>query len=133
MTETEIFEAIKPTAVLAIVVGDQTLYANVEDNSSAQAFFDKLKQEVLTLELHDYGGFEKVGDLPWELPRNDEQITAEPGDIILYQGNQLSICYDENEWNYTRIANIGNTSKEKLLSAFGSGDVSVTMYLEWSE
>ena len=24
--------------------------------------------------MHDYGGFEKVGDLPWDLPTNDEEI-----------------------------------------------------------
>lgn len=33
--------------------------------------------------MHDYGNFEKVGDLPWELPTNDEEITTKPGDIIL--------------------------------------------------
>lgn len=133
MTREETIEAVRPTAVLAIEVGDQKLYANLEDNPSAEAFTKKLQQEILTMELHDYGGFEKVGDLPWELPRSDEQITTEPGDIILYQGNQLSIYYDENTWSLTRIAKIGNASKDKLLSALGNGDVSVTMYLEWSE
>ena len=108
-------------------------YANLEDNSSAKAFIEKLSPQELKLDLHDYGNFEKVGNLPWELPRNDEQITTEPGDVILYQGNQLTIYYDENTWDFTRIAKIGNTTREELLSAFGEGDVSVTMNLEWSE
>lgn len=133
MTREENFEPVRPAAVLVFEAGDQKFYANLEDNPSAEAFAEKLRQEALTLELHDYGGFEKVGDLPWELPRSDEQITTEPGDIILYQGNQLSIYYDENTWSLTRIAKIGNASKDKLLSALGSGDVSVTVYLEWSE
>lgn len=44
--------------------------------------------------MHDYGNFEKVGSLPKSLPRNDKQISTEPGDIILYQGNQITIYYD---------------------------------------
>lgn len=34
--------------------------------------------------------------LPQTLPRNDEQITTEPGDVILYQGDQITIYYDVN-------------------------------------
>ena len=74
-----------------------------------------------------------MGDLARELRRNDEQITTEPLDVILYQGNHLTMYYDENTWNYTRLAKIGNTSKEELLAAFGKGDVNITMNLEWSE
>ena len=40
--------------------------------------------------MHDYGSFEKVGPLGTALPRNDEQITMEPGDVILYQGDQIT-------------------------------------------
>lgn len=133
MSETETTQAVSATPVLVIKANGKVFYANLEDNSSAKAFIEKLSPQELTLELHDYGNFEKVGDLPWELPRNDEQITTEPGDVILYQGNQLTIYYDENTWDFTRIAKIGNTTREELLSAFGEGDVSVTMNLEWSE
>ena len=133
MSETETTQAVSATPVLVIKANGKVFYANLEDNSSSKAFIEKLSPQELTLELHDYGNFEKVGDLPWELPRNDEQITTEPGDVILYQGNQLTIYYDENTWDFTRIAKIGNTTREELLSAFGEGDVSVTMNLEWSE
>lgn len=133
MNETETTQAVSSTPVLVIKANGKVFYANLEDNSSAKAFIEKLSPQELKLDLHDYGNFEKVGDLPWELPRNDEQITTEPGDIILYQGNQLTIYYDENTWSFTRLAKIGNTSEEEPLSAFGEGDVSVTMNLEWSE
>ena len=83
--------------------------------------------------MHDYGNFEKVGPLPFELPRNDETITTEPGDIILYQGNQITIYYDENTWNFTRLAKIDNVTREELLDVLGSGDVTVTFWIEWSE
>lgn len=130
---TDITEAIKPVPVLVIDVNGKLFYANLEDNSSAQALVEKLNPGPITVDMHDYGNFEKVGPLPWKLPRNDERITTVPGDIILYQGDQITIYYDENTWSFTRLARIGNATRAELLSALGSGDVSVTFYLEWSE
>jgi len=124
---------VKPTPTLVIEANGKVFYATLEDNSSAEALIEKLNPAPITVEMRDYGSFEKVGGLPWELPRNDEQITTVPGDVILYQGNQITIYYDENSWNFTRLARIGNVTKEKLLEALGDGDVSVTLYLEWSE
>ena len=83
--------------------------------------------------MHDYGSLEKVGSLPWSLPRNDEQITTEPGDIILYQGNQVTIYYDVNTWSFTRLAKIDGATKEELLDALGDGNVTVAFWVEWSE
>ena len=56
--------------------------------------------------MADYGGFEKVGALGTELTRNDRQITTQPGDVILYQGNQITIYYGTNSWSFTRLATI---------------------------
>ena len=83
--------------------------------------------------MHDYGHFEKVGPLPWDLPRADETITTRPGDVILYQGNQITVYYDQNTWDFTRLARIEDVTREELLSAFGEGDVKVILWIEWSE
>ena len=53
--------------------------------------------------------------------------------MILYQGDQITIYYDVNTWSFTRLAKIGNVTKEELLEAFGDGDVTVRFHLEWSE
>ena len=116
-----------------IEVNGKTLYANFEDNSSAEALKEKLNSGAIAVDMHDYGSFEKVGPLPWDLPRNDTQITTKPGDIILYQGNQITIYYDENSWNFTRLAVIDSTTKDDLLAVLGDGDVRVKFSLEWSE
>ena len=126
-------EAIRPRPVLVIEANGKQFYATLEDNSSAEAFTELLREGPLAVELHDYGGFEKVGPLPAELPRNDEPITTQPGDVILYQGSQITIYYDENTWTFTRLARIGSVTKEALLKALGPGDVTVTFWLEWSE
>ena len=126
-------DALKPVAELVIEANGQQFYADFEDNSSAEALKEKLNSGPVEIDMHDYGGFEKVGPLPWDLPRNDESITTVPGDVILYQGNQITIYYDENTWNFTRLAKIGNVTREKLLEALGDGDVTVRLWIEWSE
>ena len=126
-------EAIRPVPTLVIEANGLVFYASFEDNSSAEALLEKLSRGHIELELHDYGGFEKVGPLPWELPRNDASITTVPGDVILYQGSQITIYYDENTWSFTRLAKIDGVTKEELLQAFGEGNVTVKLWVEWSE
>lgn len=116
-----------------IEAGGRTFYATLMDNSSAQALVEKLGSGPVQVDMRDYGRFEKVGPLPWSLPRNDESITTEPGDVILYQGNQITIYYDRNTWDFTRLARIENVTQEDLLSAFGDGDVTICFSIEWSE
>lgn len=129
----EVVEAIRPVPMLVIEANDSYFYASLEDNSTAEAFTEELSHGEIEIEMHDYGGFEKVGPLPWSLPRNDESITTKPGDVILYQGNQITIYYGENTWSFTRLAKINDTSKEELLELLGSGDVTVRFWIEWSE
>lgn len=113
-----------------ITVGDTSIEASFADNGSAEAFKEKLQEGPLTLALYDYGNFEKVGALGFELPRNDTQITTEPGDVILYQGNQITIYYDTNSWNFTRLGKIQNVTQNELKEFLGEGDVSVTFSLK---
>ncbi len=126
-------EAIQPAPTLVIEINDIRFYASPEDNSSAQALVEKLSTGEMEIDMHDYGGFEKVGELPWTLPRNDASITTKPGDILLYQGNQLTIYYDENTWSFTRLAALDGVTKEELLDVFGDGDVTVKLWVEWTE
>ena len=113
-----------------IAVNGQTLTATLADNSSALAFAELLKDEPLTLDLHDYGNFEKTGSLPQTLPRNDEPIDTDFGDLILYQGNQFVLYYDKNSWTFTRLGHLdSDITKEELKSLLGTGNVTVTISL----
>ena len=109
--------------------GCHTLTATLADNSSAKAFYELLKIGPLTVDMHDYGNFEKVGSLGTSLPRNDTQITTTAGDIILYQGNQITIYYDTNSWNFTRLGKVVSTSsttsitQAELKKILGKGNV----------
>ncbi|BDR59793.1 cyclophilin-like fold protein [Lactobacillus xylocopicola] len=119
----------KMNQYLKIKVGKTVLTAKLADNSSAKALSQKLQKKSLTLRFHDFGNFEKVGDLPWSLPQNNEQMTTKPGDITLYQGNQLSLYYDHNSWSLTKIARIINSSQSDLKNILGKKDVTVKLAL----
>lgn len=127
-TEYETMEQEEMTTVkLGIQVNNYSMTAVFENNSSAESLIKELEKKSITINMHDYGNFEKVGPLGISLPRNDEQITTEPGDIILYQGNQITIYYDTNSWSFTKVAKIENVSQNKLKEILGDGDVTVIL------
>lgn len=113
--------------MLKITVGDQELLATFAENSSAEEFQELLSQGPVTISMEDYGGFEKVGPLGATLTRNDTRITTQPGDVILYQGNQITIYYGTNTWNFTRLAKINDSTN--LKAKLGAGTVQVTFSL----
>ena len=114
---------------LYIKIDNKILTVALENNSSVNELVEKLKQEDITIEMSDYANFEKVGSLGFSLPRNDKDITTMPGDIILYQGNQITIYYDTNTWNFTKLGKIENITQKELKDILGNGDVTVTFSL----
>jgi hypothetical protein len=109
-----------------ITVGNEILTATPEDNSSAEAFIALLQESPITINMSDYAGMEKVGSLGQSLPRNDTQLNVSAGDVILYQGNQITIYYGTNSWSFTKLATIPNITGDELLKILGTGDVTVT-------
>ena len=103
--------------------GRHSLAATLADNSSATSFYELLEKGPVTIKMHDYGNFEKVGPLGTTLPRNDTQITTTAGDIILYQGNQITIYYDTNSWTFTRLGKVDGVTQAELKKILGKGDV----------
>jgi len=118
-----------------ITVNGKTLKATMVANSSTEALKELLEEGDITYSAHDYGNFEKVGDIGHTLPQNNEEITTEPGDIILYQGNNICLYYDTNEWNFTRLGKINNVTQSELKSFLnaGGGNITVTLSLDTSD
>jgi len=86
---------------LNITVGNRTLSATMPDNDATHSLIRLLNDGPITINMSDYGGFEKVGALPQSLPASDTHITTVPGDIMLYQGRNMVIFYGLNSWSYT--------------------------------
>lgn len=104
--------------------------AHLAKNKSAEEFFALLQKGSLTLDMHDYGGFEKSGDLPsgQNITRSDTNFDAKAGDFILFQGKTIAIYYGENNYNFTRLGHIDGATKtlmRNFLNA-GGGNVKVT-------
>lgn len=116
--------------MIKLSVNGKILDIKLENNSSSVAFMEKLKNGEIIVKAEDYGNFEKVGDLGFDLPTNDKQITTEPGDLILYQGNKITLYYDTNTWTFTKLGKVQNVSKENLKQILGSDDVTLKFSLE---
>ena len=111
-----------------VKVGDRNFIATLKDNEAVDVLVEMLKETGITIKMSDYADFEKVGALETNLPTNNQQITTQPGDIMLYQGNQIVLFYGSNTWNYTQIGHINNLSGWQ--EALGNGDVTITLSLE---
>ena len=116
---------------IKITVSKKTLSVKIEDNAATKALVDALREASISYEANDYGGFEKVGGLGRTLPSSDSQITTQPGDVVLYNSNQIVLFYGSNSWSYTRIGKIQYGTLEELKSFLqaGKGTVSVTLSL----
>ena len=117
---------------MILTIGNTKLTATLADNSSGEALKRALKKKPIRVKMRDYGNMEKVGFLKRFLPRNDESIKTEPGDLILYHGCMLVIYYAPNSWKFTRLGKIDNINPEELKKVLGNGKVKVTLSLEES-
>ena len=116
---------------IKITVSGKSLPVKIEDNAATKALVAALRDSSITYEAEDYGGFEKVGALGRSLPTSNAQITTQPGDVILYSGNQIVLFYGSNSWSYTRIGKMeyGTLDELKAFLKAGQGKISVTLSL----
>ncbi len=98
-----------------------------EDNDAVAALKEYCRDQVLTIPLSMYGGFEQVGSIGTTLPQNDVQTTTQPGDIVLYSGNQLVVFYGSNDWAYTRLGHITDKTQDELTALLSNGDISISL------
>lgn len=108
---------------MKLSIGETEVPVTWEDNESTAALEERLP---LTIEMSMYGGFEQVGPIGQSIPREDSQITTEPGDIVLYSGNQIVLFYGSNAWAYTRLGHV-DLSPQEMEDLLGQGDVTITI------
>jgi len=112
---------------MKIEVNGKELNVKLENNSSVDELLEKLEAGDIIIDAHDYGSFEKVGNLGFSLPTNDQKITTKPGDLILYQGNQITLYYDTNTWTFTKLGEVTNVSAAELKDILGDSDVKMIL------
>lgn len=108
---------------MVLKIGETQVPVTWEENASVAALRELLP---LTIPMSMYGGFEQVGPIGQSIDRNDVQITANCGDIVLYSGDQLVIFYGSNSWAYTKLGHV-DVSQQEMTALLGQGDVTVTI------
>ena len=103
------------------------LTATLYDNSSSRALVELLQKGAVTIDMHDFSNFEKVGDLPVTLPRNDTPTNTDAGDLILYLGKRFVIYYDKNSWDFTPLGKVDGVTKAELKKILGEGNVTAVL------
>lgn len=117
---------------LTMKINGETVTVEWEDNESVSALRELAAKSPITIQASLYGGFEQVGSIGRSLPRNDERITTEAGDIVLYSGNQLVVFYGSNTWSYTKLGHITDKTPSELTALLGNGNVTISICMESS-
>ena len=89
----------------------------------------KLQEWDVVVNAREYWWFEKVWNLGFDLPRADKQIKTEPGDLVLYQWNQISLFYESNSRSYTKLWKVQMNSKDGLKKILWDWDVTLVFSL----
>ena len=116
---------------LDITIDGVTHSATLADNAATRSLVERLRQAPVTVTLNSSGGFEIWGALGFSLPTSNEQITAQPGDIVLYNGSNICMFYGSNSWSYTRLGHIDGLPESELRTFLKAGEnnISVTLSL----
>ena len=114
-----------------ITIGEQTQSATLVDNEATRELVAALQNAPITITLND-NNFEIWGSLGRSLATNNEQMTAQPGDIVLYNGSNICIFYASNSWSYTRIGKIDGLSESELRTFLKAGESNISVTLSLS-
>ena len=116
-----------------ITIGSVTKTATLVDNAATRELAARLQEAPVTVTLNSSGGFEIWGSLGFSLPTSNEQVNAQPGDIVLYNGSNICMFYGTNSWSYTRLGKIEGLSESELRTFLKAGESNISVTLSVSE
>ncbi|MDO5544723.1 MAG: cyclophilin-like fold protein [Eubacteriales bacterium] len=128
-TETISSEPAPQETLLVLSVNGNKLNVCWEDNETVKELLSYTQTESIVVNATRYGGFEQVGSLPQGFTRSDVQLTTEPGDIVLYSGDQLVLFFGSNSWSYTKLGHIEGLSQDALSELLGGSSAVIEIHL----
>ena len=120
------------TDKIYITIDGKTQSARLVGNLATQALVTELQKGPVSLTLMD-NRFEIWGPLGFSLPTSNEQIDAQSGDIVLYNGSNICIFYGSNSYSYTRLGKIEGLSADDLKSFLKAGENNISVVLSASD
>ena len=117
---------------LYITIDGVTKTATLVGNAATQELVAKLQETPVTVTLND-NHFEIWGSLGFSLPTSNEQVNAQPGDIVLYSGQYICIFYGSNSYSYTRLGKIDGLTESELKTFLKAGESNISVTLSVSD
>jgi hypothetical protein len=117
------------TQKLYITIDGMTKTATMVDNAATQELVARLQQAPVTVTLNSSGGFEIWGALGFSLPTSNQQVNAQPGDVVLYNGSNICMFYGTNSWSYTRLGHIDGLSEGELCTFLHASESNISVML----
>ena len=119
-------------AVIYVTAGDSTEKMLLADTPAAAELTKRLENGDVAVQVNDYGGFEKVGNLGFSLEQSDSRLTAESEDVMLYLGSRIVFFYGSNSYSYTRLGRMENLSPQQLREFLcaGEGEMQIVLSLQ---
>ena len=108
---------------LKLLIDDVKVNVEWEDNDSVNAIKELAKNGGLTINTHQYGGFEQVGEIGQSIVSNNVKMTTEPGDIVLYADSNIVVFYGSNSWSYTKLGKIKDKNLNELKQLLDKNNV----------
>ena len=120
------------TQIMYISIDGRTETATLINNRATRELVARLQEAPVTVTLNSSGGFEIWGSLGFSLPTSNEQMNAQPGDIVLYNGSNICMFYGTNSWSYTRLGKIDGLSESELRAFLKAGESNISVTLSQS-
>ncbi|MBO5614922.1 MAG: hypothetical protein J5932_02220 [Prevotella sp.] len=114
-----------------VTIGGQTQSVTLADTQAAQELVARLQNGSLTISLNTNDDFEIWGPLGFSLTTSNRQMTAQAGDVVLYNGSNICLFADTNSWSYTPLGHFDNITENDLRTflKIGESNISVTLSL----
>ena len=116
-----------------ITIDGRTETTTLVDNAATRELAARLQDTPVTVTLNASGGFEIWGSLGFSLPTSNEQVNAQPGDIVLYNGSNICMFYGSNSWSYTRLGKIDGLTESELRTFLKAGESNISVTLSVSD
>lgn len=143
-----------PVTSITLNCNNKTMDATLANNESTNALIKLLKKSPITLNMHDYGGFEKSGSLNTNLTQSNTTkivrsdsgaqsyevdtivsttFTANPGDIILFNGDTIAIYYGRNSYNFTKLGTVTGATEKNMKTFLSAGGDNINLTISLKE
>lgn len=122
---------VKSEPKMMLKVKNRIINVKWEDNVSVAAIRSAVKNRPIKIKMKGYAGIEQYGPLGKTFVTNDQKITTEPGDIVLYGGSNIVLFYGSNTWEYTKLGKMQCLNQEDLTYMLSKDDVEITLYWKY--